>query len=104
MDENNTPHNKKNTFLNKATLKQTEIIVSLDKMMEQKLSVGDYLDQIECMLIVDAYKKCGENKTHAAELLGVNRTTLEMKYRKLRQFGIDPDQDNVKTKYGHLFK
>lgn len=48
-------------------------------------SLKDALKDPEKKIILDALEKCGGNKKEAAELLGINRTTL---YKKLSQYGI----------------
>jgi len=45
----------------------------------------DALKDPEKKIILDALQKCSGNKKEAAELLGINRTTL---YKKLSQYGI----------------
>jgi DNA-binding NtrC family response regulator len=50
-------------------------------------TLKDALKDPEKKIILDALKKTSWNKKEAAELLGINRTTL---YKKLNQYGIDP--------------
>ncbi len=51
-------------------------------------SLKDALRDPEKKLILDALDRAGWNKKEAAGALGINRTTL---YKKMNQFGIDPN-------------
>jgi transcriptional regulator of acetoin/glycerol metabolism len=44
------------------------------------------LEQIEYDAIASALRACGGNKVHAAERLGMSRSTF---YRRLRSLGLD---------------
>jgi transcriptional regulator of acetoin/glycerol metabolism len=46
------------------------------------------LDELERAHILRVLELCEGQKTKAAQLLGINRTTL---WKKLRQFGLDGD-------------
>jgi transcriptional regulator of acetoin/glycerol metabolism len=48
------------------------------------------LEQLELDAIVAALRDADANKTQAAAALGLSRSTL---YRKIRQYGIDPDRE-----------
>jgi transcriptional regulator with PAS, ATPase and Fis domain len=54
----------------------------------QGANLKDALRDPEKKIILDALEKCRWNKKEAAELLGINRTTL---YKKMSQFGIAPN-------------
>ncbi|MCP4907443.1 MAG: hypothetical protein GY910_20895 [bacterium] len=49
--------------------------------------VGLSLKEIERRAIFDAIERCGGNRTKAAQLLKIDRSTLR---RKLQEFGVDP--------------
>ena len=48
------------------------------------------LEALEKFAIRQALRVAGQNKSRAAELLGLSRGTL---YRKLREYGLDSDQE-----------
>jgi hypothetical protein len=50
------------------------------------------IEEAERSAIVRALQECAGNKSEAATLLGIGRTTL---YRRLKQLGLDPDEGLV---------
>lgn len=50
------------------------------------------LDEIEALYIIHVLAEVGGNKSRAARILGVNRSTL---YRKLRQMTVDSSQEEA---------
>lgn len=53
------------------------------KFPEQGIALDAYLDQIERSLIEQALERAGDNRSEAARLLGINRTTLVEKLKRL---------------------
>jgi DNA-binding NtrC family response regulator len=47
------------------------------------ISLGDSVHEIERNLILKALQKCGNNKTRAAHLLGLTRSTFRYKLSKI---------------------
>lgn len=56
-----------------------------DAISLRALSLPDALHNLERELVQRAMAECKGNQTHAARLLGINRTTLFMKLRKIRK-------------------
>lgn len=83
--------------------KFSKVAVSLENMERKKLQLFVYLDQIESFLIAQAMAKYHNNKTHAADALGINRTTFVMKIRKLHDLGLYPNQDKLRETLDALF-
>ncbi len=48
-------------------------------ILEKGFSLEEYIGRIEGKLIMQALEKCGHNKTKAAEILGISRSTLRYK-------------------------
>jgi DNA-binding NtrC family response regulator len=48
------------------------------------------MESLEKFAVQQALHLSGQNKSRAAEILGISRDSL---YRKLRQFGLDPEKD-----------
>ena len=61
-------------------------VVSDDEFVP--MSLHDALVAPERRIILDTLGSCDWNRTKAAEILGINRTTL---YKKMKQLGIDPE-------------
>jgi len=53
---------------------------------------GPRLDQAEARLILDVLRQCRNNKTRAAQKLGIGRNTLWRKLKRIREAGEDPGQ------------
>ena len=60
-------------------------VFSAFSLEEKKIPLKEALRRSEKDIIVDILKECGDNRKKAAELLGINRTTL---YNKMREYGL----------------
>ena len=60
-----------------------------DRLPEEGIDLREHIAQIELNLIRDALDRAGGVVAHAAQLLGLRRTTL---VEKLRKYGIERDQ------------
>lgn len=63
--------------------------VCLDTLKKYGGTIKDYLEELEDNLILEAIIKAKGNNTQAAAMLGINRTTMVMKFFRLREYGID---------------
>ena len=52
-------------------------------MQTEGLTLKDFLDSIEAKLLAEALSSCAGVRNQAAELLGIKRTTLIEKLKKL---------------------
>jgi DNA-binding NtrC family response regulator len=78
--------------------------VNTDFIQENKMDLSELMAQIEAWIIIDAIEKCNGTIKRAAELLMINRTTLQMKLRILRQFDVDfteEGEDRIKLSVIH---
>ena len=54
------------------------------KLSKEGISLRDMLDRLESDMISQALEQTGGNKNRAAQLLGLNRTTLVEKLKKMQ--------------------
>ncbi|MCK8671596.1 Fis family transcriptional regulator [Rhodococcus sp. HM1] len=73
----------------KSTVGATDLPADLRARASRRTLVG--LEQIEAKAIIDALRNADGNKRHAADALGIARSTL---YRKVRVLGIDLSASN----------
>ena len=62
------------------------LLGSVDSLPEQGLDLKEHMAQIEIALIRAALERTGGVVAHAAQMLGLRRTTLA---EKLRKYGLD---------------
>jgi DNA-binding NtrC family response regulator len=60
--------------------------VSVDEIEKPDVTLSHILKDIEAKVIHDTLLICGQNKSKAADMLGIQRMTL---YRKLKELGIE---------------
>ncbi|MEL1264265.1 sigma-54 dependent transcriptional regulator [Pseudoxanthomonas putridarboris] len=75
----------------------TETVVAalpVDRLPEEGLDLREHIAQIEINLIRDALERAGGVVAHAAQLLGLRRTTL---VEKLRKYGVERDDALLAT-------
>ena len=63
--------------------------VTLETLKKHGGTLRDYMDELEDNLILEAIIKAKGNNTQASAMLGINRTTMVMKFFRLREYGID---------------
>jgi DNA-binding NtrC family response regulator len=56
---------------------------NIDKTGNEDFALEKHTERLEKELILKALEKCHWNKTRAAELLGIKRTTLQYRIRRL---------------------
>ncbi len=62
---------------------------SIDRgILEKGFSMEEYIEKIESRLILQALEKCKQNKTKAAEVLGISRSTLRYKISHMSFQGV----------------
>ena len=54
------------------------------ELPEEGINIRDTLDELESRLTLGALKRCNGNKAKAAELLGLKRTTLIERLKRLK--------------------
>ena len=54
------------------------------ELPEEGLNIRDTLDELEARLTIDALRRSQGNKARAAELLGLKRTTLIERLKRLK--------------------
>ena len=73
---------------------QPQLVLSNGTLDDNSVSLKDALKDPEKKIILDALEKSRWNKKEAAELLGINRTTL---YKKLNHYGINGGPNKKKS-------
>ncbi len=73
---------------------QPQLVLSNGTLDDNSVSLKDALRDPEKKIILDALEKSRWNKKEAAELLGINRTTL---YKKLNHYGINGGPNKKKS-------
>lgn len=58
--------------------------VELSLFMESGMALKHFLRRVERDLVKQALEHCDANRTHASALLGMNRTTLQMKLKQAK--------------------
>lgn len=76
---------------------ETNCPLNIPFMQKHGLKFYDLIDQLEVFLIIDAVKRAAGNHTKAAEILGINRTTFQMKLYQVRKFDVELESDKKKT-------
>lgn len=74
--------------------RQPQLVLSNGTLDDNNVSLKDALKDPEKKIILDALEKSRWNKKEAAELLGINRTTL---YKKLNHYGINGGPNKKKS-------
>ncbi len=64
------------------------------RLPEDGLNLREHIAGIELALIRDALERADGVVAHAAQLLGLRRTTL---VEKLRKYGVERDEDTLAT-------
>ena len=64
-------------------------LVAQDRLPEDGIDLREHIARIELNLIRDALERAGGVVAHAAQLLGLRRTTL---VEKLRKYGVERDE------------
>ncbi len=64
-------------------------LVTQDRLPEDGIDLREHMARIELNLIRDALERAGGVVAHAAQLLGLRRTTL---VEKLRKYGVERDE------------
>ena len=57
----------------------------IENLLQKNFCLGSFLADIERSLVLHALEKAGRNRSRAAEILGINRTTL---IEKIKRFGL----------------
>lgn len=90
--ENKAPHKHRNQTslpLNPSNaLELASKLVSLESVLKQKLTINEFVEQIELALTFQALDKCDGSVSNAANLLGLQRTTFIMRVRALKAKGV----------------
>lgn len=60
----------------------------------EKKTYAEMLDHFSALIVAEALRTCGGNRSHAAKILGLSRPTLVSKIEKhgVNQFGPEPDE------------
>lgn len=61
-----------------------ESLSRIENLLRKDFSLGSFLTDIERTLVVQALEKSGGNRSRAAEILGINRTTLIEKIKRFQ--------------------
>ena len=69
-------------------------VVPADRLPEAGIDLREHIAQIELNLIRDALDRAGGVVAHAAQLLGLRRTTL---VEKLRKYGVEREDVALAT-------
>jgi two-component system response regulator AtoC len=72
------------------------------RLPEGGITLRETLDRLESDYIRAALTRTGGNRAHAANLLGLNRTTLVEKLKRLRHLGLEQDEGGSEPGAGEL--
>jgi DNA-binding NtrC family response regulator len=65
------------------------------RLPEGGITLRETLERLESDYIREALSRTGGNRAHAANLLGLNRTTLVEKLKRLRHLGLEQEGDGA---------
>ncbi|MEC4683818.1 MAG: helix-turn-helix domain-containing protein [Nitrospirota bacterium] len=69
----------------------------IENLLQKNFCLGSFLADIERRLVLHALEKAGRNRSRAAEILGINRTTL---IEKIKRFGLTQAESSSFSEVG----
>lgn len=66
--------------------------IPLEKIWQPGRSIETAMSQVEFQIIQDALQRCNNNKTQAAQMMGISRFALNRRMERLQEIKIEPAQ------------